>query len=136
MIRNNLHIGLLLLRIFLVFRLIYGVIDNVFSWSQMEEFASFLGAHQFPIPIVSAVLSVYLQFICGTMVLIGYQTKIAGFMLCLNFCVALIFVHFRVGDSIEGMTPALAMLFGAATLFFTGPGKYGIEKRTVPTDGS
>jgi hypothetical protein len=54
----------------------------------------------------------------------------------LPFFFTVIFVHFRIGDSIEGMTPALAMLFGAATLFFTRPVKYGMGKLTGPTDGN
>lgn len=121
------HIGLLILRLFLSLRLIYGVIDNILRWERMKEFATFLENNGFPIPTTSAVISVYAQFICGLLILAGFKTRIASAIIALNFIVALIMVH--RSDSIEGMTPALAMLVGALTLFFTGPGKYSVEKK-------
>jgi len=45
----------------------------------------------------------------------------------INFLIALIFVHFRIPDSVEEMTPALAMFFGCLTLFFTGAGRWSID---------
>ena len=59
----NKHVGILLLRIFIGCRLIYGVIDNIFSWERMIEFSNFLEANNFPSPIISAVTSVYVQFL-------------------------------------------------------------------------
>ena len=122
------ELGLLLLRLFIGGRLFYGVIDNVLSWEKMLEFAHFLEQHHFPIPTLSAVTSVYLQFIGALLILVGYQTKIAAFFLSLNFVVALLAVHLPIGDSVEGMTPALAMLFGCLTLLFTGPGRLSIDR--------
>ena len=90
----------------------------------MEEFSEFLSSFGFPFPILSAVVSVYVQFFCGFAILIGYQIRIAAALMVVNFVVALVMVH--LNDSIEGMTPALAMLFGSACLFFTGAGKYKI----------
>jgi uncharacterized membrane protein YphA (DoxX/SURF4 family) len=40
-------------------------------------------------------------------------------------------VHLKSGDSIEGMTPALALFFGSLALFFTGPGKYSVDARQM-----
>ena len=74
----NPHIGLLLLRLFLSLRLIYGVIDNILSWERMKEFATFLESNSFPIPTTSAVISVYAQFICGLLILAGFKTRIAS----------------------------------------------------------
>ncbi|MBT8220441.1 MAG: hypothetical protein KJP00_11475, partial [Bacteroidia bacterium] len=36
---KNRQIGILLLRIFVGFRILYGVIDNIFSWKKMIEFS-------------------------------------------------------------------------------------------------
>ena len=118
--------GILLLRLFVGSRLLYGVLDNVFSWERMKEFADFLGANAFPYPVFSAVISVYVQFIGAILILIGYRLRIATVPLIINFMVALTAFHLRVNDTIEVMTPALAMLFGCLTLLFTGAGKISL----------
>ncbi len=93
----------------------------------MMEFSNFLEANNFPFPIISAVVSVYVQFFGAIFILFGYKLRIASFLLTINFIVALICVHFPANDTIEGMTPALAMLFGCLTLLFTGADKISIE---------
>ena len=122
---NN-DLGIFLLRLFIGGRLFYGLIDNVLSWEHMLAFEGFLQANGFPFPLVSAVVSVYAQFICSIIILLGYRIRVAAFIMVINFIVALLFVHVAAGDTIEGMTPALAMLFGSLTLLFTGAGKYSL----------
>lgn len=121
------YLGLFLLRFFLGLRLLYGVLDNVLNWERMLEFSLFLENNGFPIPLISAVTSVYVQFFGAISLLVGFKLRFFSFLLIINFIVALFFVHLANKDSIEGMTPALAMLFGCLTLFFTGPGKISIE---------
>ncbi|MGH1364796.1 MAG: DoxX family protein [Calditrichia bacterium] len=123
----NKDIGILLLRLFIGARLFYGVIDNVLSWEHMLLFSEFLQANGFPFPLLSAVVSVYVQLIGSIMILVGYKIRIAAFVLAINFIVALLMVHLPAGDTIEGMTPALAMLFGCLTLFFTGAEKFSLN---------
>jgi putative oxidoreductase len=120
------NLGLLIIRLFIGLRIIYGVFDNIISWDRMMEFSGFLKASGFPVPTFCAVLSVYAQFICGILILIGYKTRFAAFILVCNFIVAIVMVH--LNDSIEAMTPALAMLFITVGLLFTGAGKWAIEK--------
>ncbi len=123
------HLGISLLRIFVSSRLLYGVLDNILSWERMIEFSHFLQSNGFPLPTISAVVSVYVQFLGAILILIGYKIRLASFVLVINFLVALIFVHISAGDSIEGMTPALAMLFGCLTFMFTGADKISLENR-------
>ena len=125
-LRSNSDIGLLAIRIFIGARIIYGSFDNIVSWDKMIEFSLFLTANNFPFPTFCAVLSVYAQFISACFILIGYKTRLAATILVLNFLVAIIGVH--LNDSIEGMTPALAMLFISVALLFLGNGKWAIEK--------
>lgn len=127
--KTNTALGLLILRLFIGSRLIYGVIDNIISWEHMVEFSKFLATHGFPMPLTSAVVSVYVQFIGAVLVLVGYKTRVAALVLVVNFIVALFAVHIPINDTIEGMTPAMAMLFGCLTLFFTGPGKMAFDKK-------
>ncbi|MBK6266119.1 DoxX family protein [Marivirga sp. S37H4] len=123
---RNWQIGILLLRIFIGLRLLYGVVDNIISWQQMIEFSIFLENNGFPFPLMSAVTSVYVQFIGGLLILLGYKIRVTSFILIINFLVAFI-VHLLANDTVEGMTPALAMLFGCLTFLFTGPGKLSVK---------
>ncbi len=123
----NVSMGILFLRVFVGGRLLYGVIDNVWSWERMTEFSQFLQDSLFPLPLASAVTSVYVQFFGSLFILLGFKIRLACFLLILNFLVALIFVHFPANDTVEGMTPALAMLFGCLTLLFTGAGKISLS---------
>jgi putative oxidoreductase len=124
---RNKDAGILLLRIFIGLRLVYGVADNVFSWKHMQAFESFLQANHFPLPLYSAILSVYAQLICGLMILTGFHIRAAGLIMVINFLVALIMVHRN--DTIEGMTPALAMLFSSVVFVFYGAGRFALRAK-------
>ena len=120
-------VGVLLLRLFLGSRLLYGVVDNIVDWQRMLEFRDFLEKFQFPWPLASAVVSVYAQFLAGALFLLGWHTRPAALLMIVNFAVALATVH--RSDTFQGMTPALAMLFGSVLLLFQGPGRYALDAR-------
>jgi len=122
------YLGLLFLRLFIGVRLFYGVIDNILSWEQMIEFSSFLESFGFPLPVISAVVSVYVQFLGSLAILFGFKIRIASFFIAINFLIAMMMVHIPAGDTFEAMTPPLAMLFGATTFLFLGAGKIAVEK--------
>lgn len=128
-LQSKKHLGILLLRIFIGTRLLYGVIDNILSWERMMEFSHFLQQNGFPFPTANAVISVYVQFVGAILILIGFKIRLASFVLVINFLIALIFVHISIGDTIEGMTGALAMLFGCLTFLFTGADKISLDQR-------
>ncbi|WP_149525628.1 MULTISPECIES: DoxX family protein [Sphingobacterium] len=130
---DHTSIGLLILRFFIGIRVIYGVLDNVLSFSHMKEFAGFLSQFAFPFPMFSAILSVYVQLIASILILIGWKTRIAAAFLAFNFLIALIMVHFKSGDSLEALTPALAIFCIVLALIFTGAGKYAIDNRQITT---
>lgn len=120
-------IGILCLRLFIGIRLVYGVIDNILSWEKMLEFADFLEKFQFPFTVVSAVVSVYAQFIAGIFILFGFNIRLASFVMIVNFLIALIMVHRE--DSFEGMTSALAILFSSILFLFQGAGKFSVDHK-------
>lgn len=126
-LNTNAYLGLFLLRLFIGFRLIYGVIDNIVSWDKMMEFSNFLKLHNFPLPTISAIVSVYIQFIGAILILIGYRIRAASFVLIINFFVAILGVHLQINDTIEGMTPALAMFFCCLVFLFMGAGKPSLD---------
>ena len=123
---TNKDVGLLILRIFIGIRLIYGVQDNILHWAEMREFEAFLIQYQFPIPLVSAVVSVYLQALAGILFILGWKTRWASILMVINFTVAIIMVH--LGQSFEEMTAVLSMLITSLALLFTGAGRYAFDK--------
>lgn len=129
--KNHKDIGILLLRIFIGGRLLYGVVDNIFNWSRMLEFKEFLQLFHFPMPLLSAIVSVYAQAIAGILILIGWKIRWAALVMIVNFIVALVMVH--RDQTIEQSTPALAMLFSNLLFLFTGAGKYSPDREPLQT---
>lgn len=127
--KKNKDIGIFLFRLFIGFRLLYGVLDNILVWERMLEFESFLHAHHFPAPRLAAIISVYAQAIAGLLIIVGYKIRWAAVFMIINFLVALFMVH--GGQSIEEMTPALAMLFAAILFLFLGAGRYSLQKEPL-----
>ena len=121
--------GIFLLRLFIGLRLIYGVLDNVTSWDHMVKFGEFLKNFHFPFPMVCAVTSVYLQLLAGIMIVLGLWIRYASLLIIVNFAIALFMVHRH--DSVEGMTPALAILFSCILFLFQGAGRISIDKKLL-----
>lgn len=93
----------------------------------MLEFSAFLQNFGFPSPVFSAIASVYFQFLAAIAIILGFKIRPFCILMVLNFFIAIIFVHFASGDTIEGMTPAFAMLFSCLTFIFTGAGKFSFD---------
>lgn len=113
------------IRLTVGFHLIYGTQDNIFSWERMLEFRDFLELFGAPLPLVSAVTSVYAQFICGILFILGWKLKIASIIMIFNFIVAILLVH--LNDPYPNIYPAISMLAGAMFLVMHGGGKTSID---------
>jgi putative oxidoreductase len=133
-LNRNKDLGVLVLRIFIGIRLVYGVLDNVFDWKHMMLFRDFLDTAGFPLPLVSAVVSVYAQLFAGIMILLGWKIRIAALLMIINFLIAVLMVH--LGQSFEQMTPALAMFFSNVLFLFYGAGKYAFDKQPAPKENN
>lgn len=113
--------GMFFVRLIVGFHLIYGTADNVFSSARMQEFAHFLGERGVPLPMFSAHLSAYAQFICGILFILGVFFRPAAVVMIVNFIAALLIAH-RTG----GYPPAalaLIMLFCSIAFLVHGPGR-------------
>lgn len=119
--------GVLIIRLAFGARLIYGTQDNLLSWEQMLEFSKFLESFNFPLPVVSAVLSVVVQFAGGLMFIFGFYTRLAALLILLNFTVALVVVHW--GDSYLNLAPALHLWVVSFFLLTYGPGKISFDQK-------
>lgn len=117
--------GAIFIRVIVGWRLIDGTQDNVFSWERMIEFRDFLSQHNVIFPLLSAQLSVYAQFVCGILFILGFQIRVAAVIMIVNFVVALLVVH--LGLTFEQSFDALMMLAGSLFLLFHGAGKFSID---------
>jgi putative oxidoreductase len=118
--------GAVFIRLLVGFHLIYGVHDNVLHWDRMLEFENFLQANGFPLPLVSAVVSVYAQLVCGILFIAGAFVRTAAVIMIINFCIAIAMVH--MNDPYPQVFPALTMLSGSIFLLFHGAGKLAIDR--------
>jgi putative oxidoreductase len=119
--------GPVLLRVFVGSVLIYGTQDNILYADRMVEFRDFLANHGFPYPLASAYLSVYAQFACGVLILLGLLTRWAAVIMIVNFLVALAMVHW--GLPFDANIAPLSMLFGSLFLLFYGAGPISLDAR-------
>ena len=117
--------GAVFLRIIIGWRLIHGTYDNVFSWERMLEFRDFLEHQGVAAPLLAANLSVYAQFFCGILYVIGLWVRPAAIIMIVNFVAALGIAH--VGDSFINAFDALMILFGSAFFLFYGAGKISLD---------
>ncbi|PRX53940.1 DoxX family protein [Flagellimonas meridianipacifica] len=107
------------------FHLIYGVADNIFSWERMLEFEAFLKNLDVPMPLIAAHLSVYAQFVCGVLFIIGWKTKWASITMIINFIVAIGLVHLT--DPYQNKFPAIMMLSASIFILLNGDGCFTIK---------
>ena len=117
----------LLFRLFVAFVLIYGTYDNVFDHARMLEFRDFLAANRFPMPLQSAWLSAYGQFVAGILLAAGCLTRLAAIVVTINFIVALVMVHLQSPFNVN-IAP-LAMLVGGVFFLIYGAPRYSVDAR-------
>jgi putative oxidoreductase len=118
--------GMFFLRLIIGFHLIYGTQDNVFSNARMLEFRDFLAQNGTPVPLFSAYLSAYAQFICGILFILGAAVRPAAMVMIINFIAALLIAH-RTGGY-QPAALALIMLFSSMALLFHGAGRPSVDE--------
>jgi putative oxidoreductase len=118
--------ALLVLRLFTGLVLMYGTLDNVLHQENMLEFRDFVAKHGFPVPLFSAYLSAYAQFISGILIALGLLTRPAAFVMVINFAVALAMVHWGLPFS-ANISP-MAMLFNSLCLLISGAGAHSVDR--------
>ena len=113
------------IRLAVGFHLIYGTVDNIISWDRMLEFRDFLEHFDFPFPLTSAVISVYLQFISGLLFIVGWKVRVVGVVMIANFIIAILMVH--LNDAYPTIYPAISMLAGSIFLALNGSGTVSLD---------
>jgi putative oxidoreductase len=117
--------SLLALRAFVGAFLVWGVWDNISTAAHMQEFVDFLQTYGFPVPDLSARLSVWTQFVVGVSFVAGALTRWAAFVCIVNFIVAIVMVD-RFGG-IRGSFPAALLIGISAYLATHGAGRFSVD---------
>lgn len=120
--------ALLVLRVLVGAFLMWGTWDNIASAERMQEFVQFLTALQCPAPALAAPVSVYAQFLCGALILVGLLTRWAGLIMTFNFIVAVALLTLGGGESdFRALFPPLVMIAIPLALATHGPGKFALD---------
>lgn len=117
---------LLLLRLLTGSFLIWGVFDNIADPARMAEFAEFLRQFDFPAPALMAPLSVWLQFGCGLLMILGLFTRWAGLVMAANFTVGFLMVH--LADDFRTQFPALILVAVSLHVAAAGAGRFSLDR--------
>ena len=117
--------GTVFLRLLIGAFVIYGVADNIFSWTHMVQFEKFLAARGVPYPLFSAHLSAYAQLICGLSILFGAFVRLTSIVFIINFIAAIVIAH--LGHSFQVMFPALMMIAAGLFFLFHGAGPLSVD---------
>jgi putative oxidoreductase len=118
--------GLLILRLFAGCGILthgYPKLQKVMEGN--TQFADPLGIGQAP----SLYLSTAAEFVCAILILLGLFTRISASLLIINLAVA--FFIFHSADSFGAKEMPLMYLGMFLTLFFTGPGKYSLDRNVL-----
>jgi putative oxidoreductase len=118
--------GPLFIRLIVGTFLVWGTQDNILSSAKMTEFAEFMRARGTPYPVAAAHLSVYAQFVCGILYLLGAFTRHAAVVMIVNFAAAVAIAH--LGHTFAQTFPALVMLCASLFFLFHGPGRLAVDE--------
>lgn len=118
-------ISLLVMRLGTGAFLVYGVWDNIVSPARMAEFVGFLTTVNFPLPQLSAPLTVWMQLAIGIAFIIGAATRLAGLLCAATFVIGIAMVHMR--DDLRAIWPALALVLIGFDLFVRGGGRWSAD---------
>jgi putative oxidoreductase len=77
-------------------------------------------------PKLSLILTVIAEFIAPILIILGWKTRIATLFPTITMIVAFFIVH--DGDPFSRKEKAFVYLIAFLTLYFTGPGKYSLDK--------
>jgi putative oxidoreductase len=119
----NLDLGLLLLRV--VFG---GVMASIHGWSKLvsyadksDQFLSFMGMS----PSVSLSLTIFAEFFCSILLVLGLFTRYASIPSIIAMLVAVFVAH--ADDPFKEAEHAFLYLIAYIVILFTGPGKYSLD---------
>ena len=123
--KNNLiHIGLLILRLgFSIGFMTHGYDKWIRIYSCNYKFSDPIGIGS----TSSLFLTAFAEFIAPIFLIIGFKTRLSSVFPVITMFVAYVIKH--DGDPFSKKEKSFLYLIAFITIFFTGPGKYSIDKK-------
>ncbi|MFP8489946.1 DoxX family protein [Gracilimonas sp. Q87] len=120
----DVNLSILLLR--------FGAGAILFTHGLPKSIKVFSGDFSFADPIglgpeISLILAAFAEGICSLFVLFGFGTRLSSFIIAINMAVALFIQH--AGDPFGQKEKALLFLLMFMITFFTGGGKYSLDRK-------
>ena len=121
---NLIHIGLLILRL--------GFSAGFMTHGYDKWIRIFSGNYKFPDPIgigstSSLFLTGFAEFVAPVFLIIGFKTRLLSMFPIITMFIAYVIRH--DGDPFSKKEKSFLYLIAFITIFFTGPGKYSIDKK-------
>lgn len=114
----------------LILRLSFGFLMIPHGYDKLQEFLA--GKHDFPDPLhvspmVSHGLTVFAEFFCSILLVLGLFTRPA--LVILLGCMTIISFSIHGADPLGDKEHALLYLFAYLAIFLTGAGKFSVDAK-------
>ncbi|WP_449427045.1 DoxX family protein [Rhodanobacter umsongensis] len=123
----------------LLARVLLMVLFVVFGWNKLTGFAgtvAYMASDGVPLPTVSAIIAVVMEFFVGIAIVIGFCTRPLALLLALyTLATAVIGHHYWTmldGERMANMInfyKNISIVGGLLLLCVTGPGKYSVDRK-------
>ena len=127
---NYVHIGLLIIRIGLGVMFIYHGLPKLMggekTWEQLGGATKYVGIEFWP--VMWGFLSAVVETFGGFLLVLGLVFRPVCLLLVVNLAVA-VALNFGKGEGMDGAAHAIEDAVVFAGLFFTGPGRYSVDKK-------
>lgn len=123
----------------LIARILLMILFLIFGWGKLTGFSGTVGYFtqtQVPMPVVSAVIAVVMEFFVGIAIILGFFTRPLAIILALYTLGTALIGHpywtLTGGAQLEAeinFYKNISIIGGLLLLYVTGPGRYSIDAR-------
>jgi putative oxidoreductase len=111
-------------------RLVMGLIFMLHGYSKIQNIkgtATFFASLHIPLATFSAAFIGYLEFIGGIVLIMGFFTRYASFLLAIDMIVAIILT--KITKGFPGMDIEFTLLGASLIVLFSGAGAWGFDEK-------
>ncbi|MEX2592742.1 MAG: DoxX family protein [Anditalea sp.] len=121
--------------VLLIMRVAVSLLILTHGWAKIANFSENLNRFADPLGFgvaTSLQLAIFAEFFCAILVGLGFMTRLALIPLIINMTTIVFVVH--ASDPFSRQELPLLYLISFLFLFFTGPGKYSMDRQILKRD--